>query len=138
MFMVYLLEQASLVENTSNCAGIEVPNNLFNLVAIIINGIKIVVPILLIIWGMLDFAKAIIAKKEEDIKKHQKMFWYRLISALLVFFIIYAVQLVFNLMGSVNEKSGNKNGNDSLWECSKKFIIGVEPEETTVESQSEK
>jgi len=37
-------------------------------VATIIKGIKIVVPILLIIWGMLDFAKSVIAKKEDEIK----------------------------------------------------------------------
>ena len=38
--------------------------------------------------GMLDFAKSVIAKKEEDIKKYQKAFVSRLISALLVFLVI--------------------------------------------------
>jgi len=59
-------------ENTTLCAGIEVPDTLFNVVATIIKGIKIVVPILLIIWGMLDFAKSVIAKKEDEIKDEKE------------------------------------------------------------------
>lgn len=73
------------VADSTLCEGILVPNALFNVVSTIITGIKIVVPILLIIWGMLDFAKSVVAKKEEDIKKYQKAFVSRLISALVVF-----------------------------------------------------
>ena len=62
------------VANSTLCEGILVPNTLFNAVATIIKGIKIVVPILLVIWGMLDFTKSVVAKKEEDIKKYQKIF----------------------------------------------------------------
>ena len=62
--MFYILD----VADSTLCEGILVPNVLFNVVSTIITGIKIVVPILLIIWGMLDFAKSVVAKKEEDIK----------------------------------------------------------------------
>ena len=79
------------VADSTLCEGILVPNALFNVVSTIITGIKIVVPILLIIWGMLDFAKSVVAKKEEDIKKYQKAFVSRLISALVVFLIIFIV-----------------------------------------------
>jgi hypothetical protein len=122
--VIYLLED--ITANTTNCMGIMVPDTIFNLVATVINGIKIVVPVLLIIWGMLDFAKAIIAKKEEDIKKFQKMFVSRIISAVLVFFIIFAVQLVFSILGGVEEKSGEENTANSIWQCSKNFINGVD------------
>lgn len=127
---INLLENSALTEATTDCMGIAVPNSIFNLVSTIINGIKIVVPVLLIIWGMLDFAKAIISKKEDDIKSHQKLFVSRLISAVLVFFIIWAVQLVFSLLSKVQENSGNTNDTASIWECSKNFVTGVEYEKS--------
>ena len=123
MNLVYVLDAA----NSTLCEGILVPNVLFNLVATIIKGIKIVVPILLIIWGMLDFTKSIVAKKEDDIKKYQKAFVSRLISALVVFLIIFIVQLAVNLVSGV-EDSTNEDGTtiSDVWSCSKKFINGVD------------
>lgn len=134
--MLSFLDQVSVVGTTTECMGIDVPNSIFNLVATIINAIKIVVPILLIVWGMLDFAKAIIAKKEDDIKNYQKMFVSRLISAVLVFFIIFGVQLVFNLMGKVEQESGDAGNTKSLWECSKMFINGVHVDEEDNDSSN--
>ena len=115
------------VADSTLCEGILVPNVLFNVVSTIITGIKIVVPILLIIWGMLDFAKSVVAKKEEDIKKYQKAFVSRLISALVVFLIIFIVQLAVNLVSGV-EDSVNSDGTtvSDIWSCSKKFINGVD------------
>ena len=112
--------------NTTLCAGIEVPDEMFNLVSMIIRIIKIVVPILLIIWGMIDFAKSVIAKKEDDIKAYRKAFINRLISAILVFLVITIVQLAVNLVSGVEKQShieGQTTGD--IWACSKKFINGV-------------
>ncbi len=125
--MFYILD----VADSTLCEGILVPNVLFNVVSTIITGIKIVVPILLIIWGMLDFAKSVVAKKEEDIKKYQKAFVSRLISALIVFLIIFVVQLAVNLVSSV-EDTTNEEGTtvSDIWSCSKKFINGIDTNES--------
>lgn len=125
MNLLYILD----VSDSTLCEGILVPNALFNVVSTIITGIKIVVPILLIIWGMLDFTKSVVAKKEEDIKKYQKAFVSRLISALIVFLIIFIVQLAVNLVSGV-EDSTNSEGTtvSDIWSCSKKFINGVDVE----------
>ena len=130
MDLFYLLDAA----DSTLCEGILVPNVLFNVVSTIITGIKIVVPILLIIWGMLDFAKSVVAKKEEDIKKYQKAFVARLISALIVFLIIFVVQLAVNLVSGV-EDSSNPDGTtvSDIWSCSKKFINGVDTNTETEE-----
>lgn len=120
-----------ITENTTMCGGIAVPDSLFNLVATIIRIIKIVVPILLIIWGMLDFAKSVVAKKEEDIKKYQKAFISRLISAVLVFLVITIVQLLVNLLAGVEQESGEGEQTADIWDCSKKFINGVETDNDT-------
>ena len=123
--------------NKTLCAGIEVPDTIFNLVAMIIRIIKIAVPILLIIWGMVDFAKSIVAKKEDDIKNYRKAFISRLISAILVFLVITIVQLAVNLVSGVEKQShveGQTTGD--VWACSKKFINGVSTESDTEETET--
>ena len=56
--------------------------------------IQIGVPVLLIIFGMFDLGKAVIAQKEDEIKKGQALFFKRLIAAILVFFVVTIVKLV--------------------------------------------
>lgn len=62
--------------------------------------IKIVVPILLIIFGMLDLGKAVVASKEDEIKKGQQTFIKRVISAVIVFFVIQIVQLLVSFISN--------------------------------------
>lgn len=78
---------------------------------------------------MLDFAKSVVAKKEDDIKKYQKNFISRLISALIVFLIVVIVQFAVSVMNSVEQKSNVEGQTISdAWGCTKKFINGVESE----------
>ena len=72
------------------------------LVSTIVLIIKIVVPILLIIFGMLDLGKAVVASKEDEIKKGQQLFLKRVVSAVIVFFVIQIVQL---LIGFISKDS---------------------------------
>lgn len=64
------------------------------IVSLIITIIKIVVPILLIIFGMIDFLKSVTASKEDEIKKGRQTFIQRLIAAVIVFFVIQITQLI--------------------------------------------
>lgn len=77
------------------------------IVNLIVTLIKVVVPVLLIIFGMLDLGKAVIAQKEDEIKKGQQTFIKRLIAAAIVFFVIMVVQLVFNLVSN----------DEGVWDC---------------------
>ena len=89
----------------------------------IIIAIQIVVPILLIIWGMIDFAKAIIGQDEDKIKAGQKIFMKRLIAAVIVFLVVTIVQLVVNLASSISgEEAGNAAG--TAWDCASEIIQG--------------
>ena len=131
--MFYLLDMT----NPTLCDGVLVPNQLFNLVATIIRLIKIAVPILLIIFGMIDFAKSVVAKNEDDVKKFRKQFIQRVVSAIIVFLIVFVVQLAVNVISSV-EDTTNEEGQtiSDVWSCSKKFINGIDnskPEEKTEE-----
>lgn len=67
---------------------------------------KIIVPILVIILGTLDFAKAVIAGKEDDMKKAQKTFIKRLIIGVVFFFVPVFVDLLMGLADIVWEGLG--------------------------------
>ena len=86
------MEMISLLAADIKCGtgsgAFTIPGAVVGIIQTIVFIIQVVVPILLIIWGMLDFAKSVIAKKEDDIKAHRKAFIGRLISALLVFLVI--------------------------------------------------
>lgn len=99
-----------------NCGNFDVPDQIANVIGTIINLIKIAVPILLIIFGMLDLGKAVMAQKEDEIKKGQQMFVKRLIAAAIVFFVVVIVQFAINLVESASED------NAGTWTCVKKII----------------
>ncbi len=100
-----------------------IPTGIGNVVHLIVVAIQVVVPILLIIWGMIDFAKAIIGQDEDKIKAGQKTFIKRLIAAVVVFLIVTIVQLAINLAASVAE-DGDENNAGSAWTCAKELISG--------------
>lgn len=115
MFMLY---------DTVSCGGIDgIPVIIPQLVTLAMNAIKIAVPIILIFMGMLDMGKAVMAQKEDEIKKGQQMFIKRLIAAALVFLIVFFVQLVIGLVAPSDKEnvlncidtminySGNSNNN---------------------------
>ena len=85
-------------------------------VSTIVMIVKIVVPILLIIFGMLDLAKAVIASKEDEIKKAQMTFVKRLIAAVIVFFVVSLVQVVIRFVAGADE--------DSVMGCFNCFVNG--------------
>ena len=60
----------------------------------VVNLIRFFVPILLILFGSLDLAKAVIAGKEEEMKKSQSALIKRFIYAAAVFFIVTLVIFV--------------------------------------------
>ena len=118
----------NLVNVLDYCTGIfengqGIPDGIGNVVHLIIIAIQVVVPILLIIWGMIDFAKAIIGQDEDKIKAGQKTFVKRLIAAVVVFLIVTIVQLAINLAVSVSE-SGDGNEAQTAWDCAYELING--------------
>ena len=86
------------------------------LTSTIVDLLKIGVPVLLIVFGMLDFGKAVMAQKEDEIKKSQMLFVKRLLSAALVFFVFIIVEVIFNL---VADDDPDKT---TVWNCVNCFI----------------
>lgn len=67
----------------------------------IMKWIRIAVPLLLIVLGIFDFAKATFSSKEEDIKKNREIFIKRIVAAVLVFLAPILVNLILDLANSV-------------------------------------
>lgn len=65
--------------------------------------IQIVVPILLILWGAFDLAKAVIASDDKEIKGATSKLIRRAVVAAAVFFIVTLVTVVMNLVTSSAE-----------------------------------
>ena len=89
-------------------------DNLLPIIRLIKNGIipliQIGIPIILILLGMLDLAKAVVASKEDEIKAAQKLLIKRAIYALAIFFVVLIVQLVFGLLSSTGDKNIENQG----------------------------
>lgn len=68
--------------------------------------IRIIVPILIIVLGTLDFAKAVLAGKEDNMKKAQSTFVKRLIAGIIVFFVPLLVDVIMDLADIVWQGTG--------------------------------
>ena len=115
MDLINILEMASV-----SCGSIEVPGKIAYIVSMIIKLIQYGVPLLLIIFGMLDLGKAVIASKEDEIKKGQQMFIKRLIAAVIVFFVVAVVELVVTLASGDDMK--DPSGDNSIVTCIRDII----------------
>ena len=73
------------------------PDSLAYLINKILLYVRIIVPILLILLGSLDFARAVVAGKEDEMKKAQATFVKRLIAGVAVFFAPVIVSLIMQL-----------------------------------------
>ena len=87
-----------------NVCGFDIPERIADVISLIVTLIQYAVPILLIIFGMLDLGKAVIASKEDEIKKGQQMFIKRLIAAVIVFFVVAVVKLAVGLAAEEEDR----------------------------------
>ena len=98
--------------------------DIWQLVGNILRIVTIVLIDCVIIFGIIDFGKAVVASKDEEIKKAAKSVVYRIIAVIVIFFIPTLVGAVFKMIGFFNDnlqadyeicanciKSPNKNCN---------------------------
>lgn len=73
----------------------------WDIVGFVIDAIWIGIPVIMVILGMLDLGKAVIASKEDEVKKAWKAFGRRLLYAVAVFAVVWVVTLVFDTVGKL-------------------------------------
>lgn len=124
LFLIMLLSiffvPSVLAANVQGCEavipGVIIDTKIANTVHTIIVVIKIAVPVLLVVFGMLDLFKGLTAQKEDEIKKGQQLFIKRLISAAIIFFVISIVQLLVSFVA----------GDEGIMTCASCFINGTD------------
>ena len=99
---MYILDEVTL----NVCTGDAV--KAWRLIGRMLVVIKIAVPIILVIMGSIDLMKAVMAGREDDIKKNQVMFVKRAIAGVIVFFIPTIVSLILTtLLGQEKDSCVN-------------------------------
>ena len=89
---------------------------IWRLIGTVINIVKIAIPVIIIIFAMLDLGKAVMAGKEDEIKNAQKLLIKRLIYGVVIFFVITIVQTIFNLIGH-SVSGGDDEDAQICWKC---------------------
>lgn len=92
----------------------------------VVTVLKIAIPIILVIFGMLDIAKAVMANDDKEMKEAQKKLIHRIIYAVVVFFIVALVQFVFARLAKADSNQdnlgGEVGGNNNISQCISCFI----------------
>lgn len=94
------LGQKHGIYTITDCTGL-LGQKTINKIKPYINAVKIVVPILLILFGIVDFSKAIFAGDQEKMATAQKTFIKRLVIAILVFVVPTLLGVLLKLANKV-------------------------------------
>ncbi len=105
----YLLISSSGGEEKKEISGGKEPENckeligedVIEIINEVMKVIRIVVPILLLIFGIIDFFRATFANGEDDMKKSRDRFFKRIIAAIIVFLVPIFVNLVLKISNTV-------------------------------------
>lgn len=104
---------------TVTCGNItNIPIKVPNIVSTIINVLHVAVPVILVILGVIDLTKGMMAGKEDEIKKGQQTLIKRIITGACIFLIVIAVKFFVSV---VDENTDNKANMISCINC---FISG--------------
>lgn len=104
-------------DSSVSCGTISnIPAKIPDVISSLIKVVQVVVPVLLVIFGIIDLIKGIMAQKEDEVKKGQQTLIKRIIAGACVFFIIMLVKFFVNVVADNN--SGN------IISCINCFISG--------------
>ena len=81
---------------------------------IILDIVKIIIPIALIVLGIVDFSKAVITSDEKAQQKSVKLFGKRILYAILVFIIPWLVEVFMITLGNLIGEEGKVNFTDCI------------------------
>lgn len=108
LFGISSISAKGFSSTSKTACGFEyMPSKLPHFISSLYDIVKLLVPIILIIMGMVDFARAVMASDEKKMKDSQKRFINRLIAGIVVFLVMAVVQFVFKQIDGMSEY---KNG----------------------------
>jgi len=96
----------------------EETSDILQFIGYIVTIIKIAIPLLIIILGIIDFGKAVVAAKDDKMKDSAKSLGRRLIAGVVIFFIPSIVLWLFGqVAGYKDTKDGEKDGFKICEDC---------------------
>ena len=105
----------NLISFLTLCDDIAADAQISGIIRTVYNGIRIGIPIILVIVGMIGLGKAIAQQKEDEIKKAQSLLIKQAIAAVIVFLMFSLVQLVVGAVGGTKNEDGTTES--STWTC---------------------
>lgn len=90
------------------------PEGPIKFIAKIVEIIRNLTPVILIIMGSIDFAKAVMSQDNNQIKKAQSSFIKRIIAGVAVFFVIVIIQWVAKIINNADSSTGASNASACL------------------------
>lgn len=99
------------------CGDGYIPYIIPQIVRTIIVILQIATPLIIIFLGSLDLVKAVMAQKDDEIKKGQQTFIRRLVIGALVFLVFFVVEMIIGIVAPKNE-------NYNMWNCVDCFVNG--------------
>ncbi len=95
---------------------------IFQIARLVIRILQIAVPFALIIWGSLDFFKAVIAGDDKEMKQKRKPFIQRLIAAVIILVLPIIVNAIIRTLGG-----GDDTSTDTKYGMFKKCWTDADP-----------
>lgn len=96
--------EEELVDETGYCTQLKEPLQFIGNIVLIF---KIVIPIIIILFGMIDFFKAVTGAKDEEIKKSARSLMMRVLAGVVIFFIPTIVSAIFSLVSDFAKIEGS-------------------------------
>lgn len=109
----------SFLDEAVTCGSTTIEGDIVGVIRAVYNAIRIGVPIILIVVGMVGMGKAIAQQKEDEIKKAQSTLVKQAVAAVIVFLMFSLVSLVVGVVAP-----DEKNGESSNWNCVDKILRG--------------
>ncbi len=101
-----------LANAADSCGGLE---PIVKVIKGIFDAIKILVPIALLIMGVVDLAKAVLASDDKEIKAAEGKLVKRVIAAAAVFFAFTLVNLIMGLVADSTSDSNESDEKATNW-----------------------
>jgi len=99
-----LLVTASFEPEIKEMTACERLGGLTKYLTMIFNVLRYIVPLIIVVFSIIDFTGVVLSGEDEKMGKAKKKFAMRLVIGILVLFIPFLLELVFKLAGIINSK----------------------------------
>lgn len=99
-FLIYKNSGIGLEDPTlyTKCGAVSIPTGILTISSAAVTTMQIIVPLAMIIFGSLDFVKALISKKNDEFQKRRKIFLKRMVLGCMTFFVFTIMKAIVGVL----------------------------------------